>query len=123
MTRRRILVVDDDADTRFLLRLIFESADYDVWEAPHGVAALIHLKNALPDLVVVDMVMPQMSGAELIQRLRTTPRTKALVILAVSGHPNATDTAKDANAVLSKPFDRKELLALVGSLVGAENPN
>ena len=123
MTRRRILVVDDDADTRFLLRLIFESADYDVWEAPHGVAALIHLKNDLPDLVVVDMVMPQMSGAELIQRLRTTPRTEALVILAVSGHPNATDTAKDANAVLSKPFDREELLALVSSLVALENPN
>jgi CheY-like chemotaxis protein len=123
VTRRRILVVDDDADTRFLLRLIFESADYDVWEAPHGVAALIHLKNELPDLVVVDMVMPQMSGAELIQRLRTTPRTEALLIVAVSGHPNATDTAKDANAVLSKPFDREELLALVGSLVASENPN
>ena len=123
MARRRILVVDDDPDTRFLLRLIFESADYDVSEAPHGIAALIHIKNELPDLVVVDMMMPRMSGAELIERIRTTPRTEALQILAVSGHPNATDTARDANAVLSKPFDRDELLALVGSLVGANNPN
>ena len=123
MARRRILVVDDDPDTRFLMRLIFESADYEVSEAPHGVAALIHLKNELPDLVVVDMMMPRMSGAELIERIRTGASTSALRILAVSGHPNATDTAKEANAVLSKPFDRDELLALVGSLVGQENPN
>lgn len=121
MARRRILVVDDDPDTRFLLRLIFESADYDVSEAPHGVAALIHIKNELPDLVVVDMVMPRMSGAELIDRIRTSPGAESLRILAVSGHPRATDTAKKANAVLSKPFDRDELLALVGSLVSAEN--
>ena len=123
MARRRILVVDDDPDTRFLLRLIFESADYDVSEAPHGVAALIHIKNELPDLVVVDMVMPRMSGAELIDRIRTSPGAEALRILAVSGHPHATDTAKHANAVLSKPFDRDELLALVGLLVGAESSN
>jgi len=123
MARRRILVVDDDADTRFLLRLIFESADYEVYEAPHGVAALIHLKNDLPDLVVVDMMMPRMSGAELIERIRTTPRTEALQILAVSGHPHATDTAKDADAVLGKPFDREELLKLASSLVDVDSPN
>ena len=123
MARRRILVVDDDADTRFLLRLIFESADYEVSEAPHGVAALIHIKNELPDLVVVDMLMPRMSGAELIERLRATARTEGLVILAVSGHANATDIAKDADAVLSKPFDREELLAVVGSLFGPGSAN
>jgi len=123
VARRRILVVDDDPDTRFLMRLIFESADYDVSEAPHGVAALIHIRNELPDLVVVDMMMPRMSGAELIERIRSGPTSAGLRILAVSGHPNATATAKEANAVLSKPFDRDELLALVGSLVGEENPN
>ncbi len=120
MAVKRILVVDDDAAARFMFRLILEGAGYHVDEAQNGVAALILIKEAVPDLVVTDMVMPRMDGRELIRRIRTDDRTTQLCILAVTGHPESRLQAADADGVLDKPFDRSQLLAAVGSLVGAD---
>ena len=60
---RTILVVDDESSMRFLLRMILESAGYEVVEAPHGAAALERAKESPPDLVVTDLMMPVMNGA------------------------------------------------------------
>ena len=118
--RKRILVVDDDPSIRFLLRLIFESAGYQVTEAQHGLAALIHIRDAIPDLVVTDMMMPVMDGGELIKHLRSEPHTSGLPILAVTANPRSREAAENADAVLPKPFDRSELLARVSMLLAAE---
>ena len=104
-----------------MLRLIFEGSGYDVSEAQHGVAALIKIKDALPDLVVTDMMMPVMDGGELIIHLRSNPRTAALPILAVSPNPDAREAARDADYVLGKPFDRAMLLATVKSILGEQS--
>jgi CheY-like chemotaxis protein len=117
VTGKRILVVDDDPPVRLMFRLIFESDGYQVSEARNGVAALILIKDSLPDLVVTDMVMPQMSGQELIERLRSDDRTARLLILAVTGHPGAREQASAADGVLEKPIDRVHLLATVSSLI------
>ena len=117
MAGKRILVVDDDPDVRLLFRLIFESVGYQVDEARNGVAALILIKDSLPDLVVTDMVMPDMDGLELIRRLRADVRTAQLPILAVTAHARSRDLASGADQVLDKPIDRSRLLATVGSLV------
>jgi CheY-like chemotaxis protein len=114
MALKRILVVDDDPDVRFLLRLLFEGVGYEVSEAQHGVAALIRVKDALPDLVVTDMMMPVMDGTQLIQRLKSDERTAALPIVAITGTPG---TRVAADVVMSKPFDHSTLLATVGSLL------
>ena len=118
MTGKRILVVDDDPAVRLMFRLIFESDGYQVSEARNGVSALILIKDSLPNLVVTDMVMPQMSGQELIERLRSDDRTARLLILAVTGHPAAKQQASAADGVLEKPIDRLDLLARVSSLIG-----
>ena len=121
MSGKRILVVDDDPSMRFLFRLILESAGYEVDEARNGVAALILLKeDVLPGLIVTDLMMPIMDGAALIERLRSEPRTAGLQIMAVSGNPNAREVASRADHVLGKPFDRSELLAIVGELFAKE---
>jgi CheY-like chemotaxis protein len=117
MSLKRILVVDDDPGVRFLLRLLFESVGYEVSEAQHGVAALIRVKEALPDLVVTDMMMPVMDGGQLINRLKSDERTAALPIVAITGSPGAKEAAVAADVVLSKPFDHSNLLATVGSLL------
>jgi CheY-like chemotaxis protein len=117
MSLKRILVVDDDPNVRFLLRLLFESVGYEVSEAQHGVAALIRVKEALPDLVVTDIVMPIMDGASLINRLKSDQRTAALPIVAITGTPGAKEAAAAADVVMSKPFDHSSLLATVGSLL------
>ena len=117
MLRKRILVVDDDPGVRFPLRLLFESVGYEVSEAQHGVAALIRVKEALPDLVVTDIAMPVMDGGQLIKRLKADVTTAALPIVAITGTPSAEQAAIAADVVMSKPFHHASLLATVGSLL------
>ena len=116
----KILVVDDDPSIRFMLRLILERGGYEVSEAHHGAAALNQMKDTLPDVVVTDMMMPVMDGRELIERLRSEPRTAGLLILVVSGNPDALEVARTADAVLGKPFLPANLLETVNSLLGAK---
>lgn len=118
---KRILVVDDDPSMRFMLRLIFEGTGYEVSEAHHGAAALSQLKDTLPDLLITDMMMPIMDGGELIQQLRSDPRTAHLLILVVSGNPDALEVGRNADAVIGKPFLPADLRARVDSLLGAES--
>ena len=121
MRVKRILVVDDDPSMRFLLRLIFEGAGHEVSEAQHGVAALIKLKDEIPDLVVTDMMMPVMDGGELITHLRSNPRTADLPILALTANPDAREAAAEADYVLGKPFHQAMLLATVNSILVEQN--
>ncbi|HXM72194.1 MAG TPA: response regulator [Candidatus Dormibacteraeota bacterium] len=120
MAGKRILVVDDDPSIRLLLRLVFESSGYDVSEAPHGVAALIRIRRAVPDLVVTDMLMPVMDGGALIKHLKSDPQTAEVPIVAVTGDSDAKAQALDADVVMSKPFHQSALLEIVNSLLGAQ---
>ncbi len=109
-----ILVVDDEPDLRFLLRRILEGAGHQVTEAGHGAAALDVVAAARPDLVVTDMMMPVMGGAELIRRLRAEPRTATISIMAVSGDPHL---AGGADVIVPKPFRKRDLLTSVDGLL------
>ncbi len=112
---RKILVVDDESNMRFLIRMIFETEGFEVVEAQHGVAALERLKeDSPPDLVVTDLMMPVMGGRELVERLRADPETAELPILVVSANANAT--VPGADAVMRKPFDPDALLDTARSL-------
>ena len=109
-----ILVVDDEPDVRFILRRILEGAGHRVTEVQHGAAALEAVAAAPPDLVVTDMMMPVMGGAELIKRLRAEPLTATIPIMAVSGDAHL---AGGADVIVAKPFPKRELLASVDSLL------
>jgi two-component system chemotaxis response regulator CheY len=109
-----VLVVDDEPDLRFLLRRFIELGGHLVVEAWNGEAALQTMAEALPDLVVTDMMMPVMNGVELIRRLRAEPTTAAIPILAVSADGYLAVGADD---VLAKPFNGRELIAAVERLL------
>ena len=94
-------MVDDEPDQRFLLRRIFERAGHEVTDAEDGAAALAAVRESPPDLVVTDMMMPVMDGAELIRRLRGDPATAGIPILAASGDAHL---AGAADAVVAKPY-------------------
>ena len=117
-----ILVVDDDPTTRFLLRMIFETAGYLVGEAPDGIAAMNAIGKDQPDLLVTDMMMPLMDGGALMSRVRSDPQVARVPIVALSAEPDAKQAAVDADAFLAKPFDRSELLEVVGSLLAKGHP-
>jgi CheY-like chemotaxis protein len=110
----RVLVVDDEPDQRFLLRRIFERAGHEVSEARDGAAALAAVRGSPPDLVVTDMMMPVMSGAELIRRLRSDPATAGIPILAASGDSHL---AVEADAVVAKPYSLHRLVELADALL------
>ncbi len=109
-----ILIVDDEPDLRFMIRTIFERAGHQVTEASNGAVALKRILEQLPDLVVTDVMMPVMDGAELMARLRADPVLSGIPILAVTGDP---DRAGAADATLTKPFAPKELAAIAASLI------
>lgn len=108
-----ILVVDDDAPTRVILRMVLENAGHEVVEAAHGAAALdIIGPDLLPDIVMTDLTMPNLSGKELIERLRSAPRTASIPIVVVSGNYDSARTLQASGlveAVIDKPFDAADL--------------
>jgi CheY-like chemotaxis protein len=110
----RILVVDDEPDQRFLLRRILERAGHEVAEAEDGSVALGVIRDACPDLLVTDMMMPVMTGTELIRCVRGEPAMAHIPILAVSGDSHL---AGAADAVVPKPYDLLELIAVVDRLL------
>lgn len=109
-----ILVVDDEPDMRFLMRLILQKAGHDVVEAIHGEAALESARQAVPDLIITDMMMPVMGGAELISRLHADPALAKIPILAVTADPHL---AKAADAVLTKPYQPNQVMAAADALL------
>jgi CheY-like chemotaxis protein len=113
----RILVVDDEPDQRFLLRRIFEQAGHEVSDAGNGAAALQAVRESAPDLVVTDVMMPVIDGAELIRCLRGDPATAHIPVLAASGD---THLVGAADAVVPKPYDWRHLLAVADALLKEE---
>jgi CheY-like chemotaxis protein len=112
-----ILVVDDDPEARVVLRVILENAGHEVVEAAHGAAALDLISpQRLPDLVVTDLMMPVLSGEEMIGRLRSAPATAAIPIVIVSGNAVAAWTLKASGlveAVVAKPFEAAAVKATI----------
>jgi CheY-like chemotaxis protein len=82
-SKPQILVVDDEPGVRTALGMLLMSAGYDVAMADNGVSAISHLGRTVPDLIVPDLNMPQMSGIELISHVRS--RYPAISIIAMSG--------------------------------------
>jgi CheY-like chemotaxis protein len=90
----RVLVVDDEADVRFVIRRAFEDAGHEVIEAANGAGAVARIGEARPDLVITDIMMPVMDGRQLIVWLRAREETLGIPILALTG-VSADDVGAD----------------------------
>ena len=111
----RILVVDDEADTLELLRVLLESEGYAVETAPDGPTALEKVKAAAPDLVLLDVMMQGMDGLEVCDHLRFDAATRdvPIIFLTAKHDPYLKSRASilDAYAYIEKPFAPEEILA------------
>jgi ribonuclease P protein subunit RPR2 len=117
----RILLVDDEPALRELLRATFEGADVTVDEASSGLEAEARIRRRRPDVIVLDLRMPGMGGAELCRRLKARERTKAIPIVLLTGaDPEEARRAQEAGAaaLVRKPFSPLDLLAVVERVAG-----
>jgi CheY-like chemotaxis protein len=113
-TSPTVLIVDDEPDVIFLLRVNFEAAGFLVVEASHGAEALAHLKQSPADLVVTDLMMPIMDGRQLITRLRADPATAHIPIMVLSANP---DGAPPVDATVRKPCPMAEIIRTAYALL------
>ena len=111
-----ILVVEDDASTRALMATWLDLEGYDVRMASNGSEALTLLEDEAPCLMVVDLEMPVMDGAELRRRQLLMPSVSAVPFILVSAAHNAAPIASALGIadVLPKPLDADQLLRVVG---------
>ena len=116
--RARVLVVDDEADVRLLLRELLERAGYEVRDAAHGRAALRELYVGTPDLVILDVSMPVVDGWDTVSRIREVSDVPILMLTARAGELDRVRGLKaGADDYVVKPFGRQELLARVEALL------
>jgi CheY-like chemotaxis protein len=124
MPDRRILVVEDDPDIRRLLVDVLVDEGHEVSEAESGAEALALLQEWLPDLIFLDMTLPEMDGrAFRAAQRRLPPASQAPVAIVTGLYDHAALVEElDAVALLRKPFDLDELVALVEALPNSGRP-
>ncbi len=121
----RILIVDAIATNRIVMKVKLSAAHYHVLQAGTGAEALEIATRELPDLILLDIDLPDMAGAALIEELRGAPATQRIPLIAVTGAKEARQTlavlSAGADEFLSKPLDDLMLLARVRSLLRARD--
>jgi diguanylate cyclase (GGDEF)-like protein len=117
----RVLVVEDDEATRSALRSLLDDAGYMCDEAPSGECAVAAIRDARFDLVLLDLGLPGMSGAEVHNHLRRDSRTRFLPIVLLTARSDRQVKLEQLEAgaddFITKPYDADELLARVGAAV------
>src|SRR5688572_12456897 len=117
--KSRVLVADDDPSTRALIDMALQEAGYDCVLAADGQSALDQARATRPDLVVLDVGMPFMTGDEVHRELRRDPRTRYIPVLFVTAKRTTAEVAarlrNGADDYVAKPFDVDELVARIAS--------
>ncbi|HEY4279576.1 MAG TPA: response regulator transcription factor [Conexibacter sp.] len=113
-----VLVVEDEEDVRRLVRLLLERAGHSVREAATGAEALRAVQSATPDLVVLDVTMPELDGWQTLERIRDLCEVPVLMLTARAGELDKVRGLRGgADDYVTKPFGRQELLARVEALL------
>jgi len=123
-----ILIVDDEEDIRELIAVnLLREEDYKLLEAVNGLEALHLAKTRRPDVIILDLMLPEMDGLTVYRNLREDPRTKTtpVIMLTARGRleEKLTGLELGADDYLAKPFSPKELMLRVRNLLRRTNPN
>lgn len=119
--RPKILVVDDNPQNVQIMKARLTTQDYDVSEAFDGEEALKMVELILPDLILLDVMMPKMDGFQVCEKLKSNDKTKLIPIIIVSARSGTEDILKGlelgADEYLPKPFEHQELLSRVKNML------
>lgn len=117
-----VLIVEDNEQNLELLKIYMEDLpEVEVITASNGIEALEQIEEYAPDLVLLDIMMPRMSGFEVCQRIKSDPRTRDITVVMVTALNETSDIERAAKCgtddYLSKPIDRQAMVDLVRSLL------
>ena len=119
--REKILIVDDEMSTLMPLKRSLESEDYAVVEAYDGHEAIKKANEEIPDLIILDLMLPGMDGIEVCQHLKTDTQTEKIPIIMLTAKDNINDKVEGlqigADDYVTKPFVLKELKARIKSVM------
>lgn len=125
MSERRplILVVEDDPSVQGMLTVLLEGEGYEVIAARDGLEGLVKMELQHPSLVILDLMMPNVSGDRVLEEIRTDPRLKQVPVLVVSGRHDvheAFDRVLGRENVFDKPLDPDRLLTRVAAVLDTD---
>jgi len=122
---KKVLIVDDEQDVLTYLRTLFQDNGYETAEAVDGKEAMEQVKAFQPDLITLDIIMPNQSGVGFYRALKKDDTLQKIPVIVLSGVAQykaffARDhhTVPKPDAFVEKPFDKNELLTLVRQLIG-----
>lgn len=119
----KILVAEDDSDLRLLVSLKLESSGHQVVSVEDGTTAAENCRSMRPDLVILDLMMPGMSGLEVCRFIKSDPELSSTPVILLTARAQAADVeagkAAGVDEYLTKPFSPRELAGRVDLLLGA----
>ena len=122
---KRILIVDDEPNIVISLEFLMKREGFQVSVAVDGQAALDKIAENIPDLVLLDVMMPKKSGFEVCQEVRANPAWSAIKVVMLTAKGRDIEVQKGvalgADAYVTKPFSTRELVAKVRSVLGMDN--
>ncbi len=122
----RVLVVDRSADSLRTARFVLEARGFDVDAANDGPSALASLESQRPDVILLEVAMPAMSGMEVLDRIRASPQHASIPVILMAADAGDEDLLEGykfgADYFLTKPFSQRQLLYALGLVLGREFP-
>jgi CheY-like chemotaxis protein len=122
---RRILLVEDNEDNRIIYSTVLRHVGYDVIEAQDGISAVALARSEMPELILMDISIPELDGWEATKILRADPTTKDIPIIALTAHALADDREKAAqfgfSSYMAKPVEPRLVLAEVRRWIGPKD--
>lgn len=122
MKKNRILVVEDEESLLKLESILLSSKGYNVTGVMDGKSALEEVMAHRPDLVILDIMLPEMDGFEVCRRIKENPATSAIPVVMLTAKKNSQDVARGtevgADAYLTKPFKSAKVIEVIENLLG-----
>jgi DNA-binding response OmpR family regulator len=118
---KRILIVEDEEAVRELEKFILEQQGYEIMEARDGLEGLAKAEFRKPDLILLDLMMPDVSGGRMYEEMREHPATAGIPIVVVTGKPDAHemfDAELGPENVIMKPFEAETLISRIRAHIG-----
>ena len=116
-----ILIVEEEEPVRELVALVLQDGGHRTLQAIHGGQALELVAREHPDVVISDIMMPVIGGAELCRRLKAKPKTRAIPVILMSSAGRTAADGTGSDAFLAKPFELDELEAVVRRWLPSED--